>query len=58
VTSATLLADVTIGGRRHSFYAAWGGPLGWLIAGGSIAWWLLPGLIARFRRRTRALKAT
>ena len=55
---ATLLADVTIGGRRHSFYAAWGGPLGWLIAGGSIAWWLLPGLIARFRRRTRALKAT
>lgn len=47
----TLLLDVPIGARARSIYAAWGGPLSWLVAFAALAWWLVPGVIAWGRRR-------
>ena len=47
----TLLVDVPLGGRARSVYASWGGPLSWMIALGALAWWLVPAVIGRVRRR-------
>ncbi len=49
----TLLVDLPVGPRRTSFYSGWGGPLGWIVAIGAIAWWLVPAIVARVRRRGR-----
>lgn len=53
----TLLVDVPIGPRARSIYAAWGGPLSWLVALGALGWWLGPGLVAWARRRLRRAPA-
>ncbi len=50
----TLLVKVPFGTRAHSLYAAFGGVITWAVALGAIAWWLVPGVIARVRRRTSA----
>lgn len=47
----TLLVDVPIGPRARSIYAAWGGPLSWLLAVATVGWWLGPGLVGWVRRR-------
>ncbi|HVV85767.1 MAG TPA: apolipoprotein N-acyltransferase [Kofleriaceae bacterium] len=49
----TLLVDVPIGGRAHSVYARWGGPLSWAIALGALGWWLLPGVFGWTHRKLR-----
>jgi len=49
----TLLATVTIGPRAHSLYAAIGGWLTWLVSLGALGWWLVPGVVARARKKRR-----
>jgi apolipoprotein N-acyltransferase len=50
----TLLARVELAPRAQSLYATIGGPLTWGAAGAALAWWLVPGLVARVRRRRTA----
>lgn len=52
-TPTTLLATVAIGPRLHSLYAAIGGWLTWAVALGALGWWLVPGVLARVRRKKR-----
>jgi apolipoprotein N-acyltransferase len=52
----TLLVDVPIAGRARSLYASWGAPLSWAVAIGAAAWWLVPWLVALYRRRRPARK--
>jgi apolipoprotein N-acyltransferase len=49
----TLLADVTVGPRAHSWYAGWGGTAVKLVAWAGLVWWLVPALIAWIKRRRR-----
>ena len=48
------LARVELAPRAQSLYATIGGPLTWGAAGAALAWWLVPGLVARVRRRRTA----
>ena len=48
---STLLVEVPLGPRARSLYATVGGPLTWGVSLGAIGWWLVPGVLARVRRR-------
>jgi apolipoprotein N-acyltransferase len=51
----TLLADVVLRPRAISWYAGFGGTAVKLAAWGALAWWLIPAVIAWFRRRRRVV---
>jgi apolipoprotein N-acyltransferase len=52
----TLLADVELRPRALTFFAGTGGTFIKIVAWAALAWWLLPALVARVRRRGAAAK--
>jgi apolipoprotein N-acyltransferase len=53
----TLLADVELRPRALSFYAGAGGTAIKVVAWAAVAWWLIPWLVARLRRRSTSSPA-
>jgi apolipoprotein N-acyltransferase len=53
----TLLAEVELRPRALSFYAGHGGTLVKIIAWAALAWWLVPALVGRLRKRPKSQPA-